>query len=469
MKTRCVSLKFQTLKTRDNRSRALTPPLLTRTAFAIGFALAHSTANSATFEVNTTLDTIGVGAGCRLRTAIESFKTRTFSPRCPNITGYTWGVGDSITFAPDLSGQTITLTGGRFTLGETPYYTRIRLDAKNLSEPLTIDADNQSRIFYVGHGSISLSLWNVILKNGSTPGNGGAILVENGGHVFLRNSEINSSTAYLNGGGIHANSSSVVDLWRSSISTNNHAMTNGGGISLDEAAELRMVESSITRNSADNKGAGIHAEGSFITLESSTISRNNAATEGGGIHIFDGGLTIESSTLFGNFAGINGGGVFASGDSLSEMQFSNSTLSRNFHGSASSAGLHLRGSNTIASLTNTVVDSYNNIILGSSCFIEEGATVIANSYNIIEDGSCGTQARAVDPRLKNISDNGGQTATVAFAPRSPARNTGDNAVCPALDQRGEPRDDGACDVGAYEFIISPSFIVVPIINSLLSD
>ena len=49
-----------------------------------------------------------------------------------------------------------------------------------------------------------------------------------------------------------------------------------------------------------------------------------------------------------------------------------------------------------------------------------------------------------------LEHNGGATPTHALAPDSPAVDMGTQTGCPAEDQRGLARDDGACDVGAFE-------------------
>jgi hypothetical protein len=62
-----------------------------------------------------------------------------------------------------------------------------------------------------------------------------------------------------------------------------------------------------------------------------------------------------------------------------------------------------------------------------------------------------------DPKARPPANNGGPTLTSALRPGSPAIDAGDNAGCPATDQRGVHRPingDGLsgaeCDLGAYE-------------------
>ena len=55
------------------------------------------------------------------------------------------------------------------------------------------------------------------------------------------------------------------------------------------------------------------------------------------------------------------------------------------------------------------------------------------------------------PELGPLADNGGPTQTQALLPGSPAIDSADDSACPATDQRGVSRPQGAsCDVGAYE-------------------
>jgi hypothetical protein len=62
----------------------------------------------------------------------------------------------------------------------------------------------------------------------------------------------------------------------------------------------------------------------------------------------------------------------------------------------------------------------------------------------------GRQATTV--RFDPLADNGDPTLTHGLLFGSPAFDAGDDAVCPATDQRGVARSQGvACDVSAYEY------------------
>jgi hypothetical protein len=60
----------------------------------------------------------------------------------------------------------------------------------------------------------------------------------------------------------------------------------------------------------------------------------------------------------------------------------------------------------------------------------------------------------VDPQLGALADNGGFAPTMLPASTSSVIDAGDDSVCPAVDQRGVTRPQGAhCDIGALEVVV----------------
>ena len=107
-------------------------------------------------------------------------------------------------------------------------------------------------------------------------------------------------------------------------------------------------------------------------------------------------------------------------------------------------------------LQNTIVAANGDF----GCFLAPfGAGAVAlNSLgnNVFTDDSCfpiASDQVVTDAGLGALADNGGPTLTHALLSGSPAVDTANGAVCPAVDQRGVARPQGAgCDVGAYELV-----------------
>ena len=61
------------------------------------------------------------------------------------------------------------------------------------------------------------------------------------------------------------------------------------------------------------------------------------------------------------------------------------------------------------------------------------------------------QTTPIDPRIGALADNGGPTRTRALLAGSPAIDAASATDCPATDQRGVARPQGAgCDMGSFE-------------------
>lgn len=205
------------------------------------------------------------------------------------------------------------------------------------------------------------------------------------------------------------------------------------------------VDSVVIQGGTANYGAGINVYRANLTVVDSLIVGNTATNYAGGIENYSGTVTVTNSTITGNSAGNLGGGVEAFG--YAELNLLNTTISGNT-ATGGGAGIAV-GDGPLASIANLT-----NVIIANSeetedCQLTGTSSIDTNVANLIEDGTC-SPAFSGDPNLDGVADNGGLTPTMALLEGSTALDNGDNAACPAGDQRGASRSDGSCDIGAFE-------------------
>ena len=250
----------------------------------------------------------------------------------------------------------------------------------------------------------------------------------------------------------------------------NRFENSGGGIYI-RAADLRFYDGTVSGNTASGGygGGGIYAGESQLDIIRSTISGNEAYdSEGGGVYLTDADTiaTITNSTISSNIVvdqdeERNGAGIIAYyGEPL--LILSSSTVANNDNQTTANTSIYVNN-----------LELRNSILAGSGRTGTQDCRYMVSfstdSFSIVEDGSCDIVnygGRAGDPRLETLGNNGGPTRTHALSDNSIARDTGDNTTCLATDQRGNPRDDGACDVGSFEFGNGDGsdFIVIPLGN-----
>ena len=219
------------------------------------------------------------------------------------------------------------------------------------------------------------------------------------------------------------------------------AEENGGGL-VNAGSTLSLNQVTFANNKVNAGGGGLlNLEGN-VTLTNVTFSHNRAG-DGGGLTNYGGNLTLTNVTFAGNTAS-NGPGALENAVG-GTVQLTHVTFTGNqARGEGSSLA---NGSLGTITLTNTIVSGR------SGC--SGAGHVTSLGHNIDSGNSCGFNAPGdlsnVRPRLGTLSTNGGSTKTVGLRPGSPAIDAGDNTVCPATDQRGITRPQGAgCDIGAYE-------------------
>ena len=272
---------------------------------------------------------------------------------------------------------------------------------------------------------------NTTLSGNKAPTEGGGI--HNSGFAKITNSLFFENEA-LRGGAIH-NNAGTTEI-SDSVLLENKAMFNGGGIVVNVGV-ARVIGSTISGNSSNGTGGGT---GGGI---------------GGGIFVAEDGMAqVVHSTVYQNSSNENGGGIFNSGT----LEISNSTLSKNFTGSAHDGG-GIYHSGDAAQINNSIVANSTN---GGDLFADDGKN-FEGAFNLIGDGShLGDFDSAVegDPMLADLADNGGSTETHVLLLGSPAINAGDpeamvgDGTTPHFDQRGSLFSRvafGRMDIGAVEF------------------
>jgi hypothetical protein len=333
--------------------------------------------------------------------------------------------GGTIRFAPALTGQTITLTSGPLTLDRS-----VTIDGAG-APGLTISGNNADRVVIVNAGTTA-TIRSVALARGYGWQVGGGVL--NNGALTLDRVAVTENRMATDAG----------DFWQ-----------GGGGIYSGAGATLNLVDSTVSNNTAAWSGGGLYAFfGTTTTIVRSTISGNVSNDVGGGIRSL-GSVAITNSTVSGNTAtGWHGGAIFQTDGNVT---ISSSTIANNAgpDWAPSTFFIGQFGGGFVPTLTLT-----NTIITGNRWYACERyasgtvANVVSGGHNVVQDDSCAPAASdkiVWDALIGPLGSQGGPTLTHPLLPGSPAIDAGDDAGCPATDQRGVARPQGAhCDVGAFE-------------------
>jgi hypothetical protein len=168
-------------------------------------------------------------------------------------------------------------------------------------------------------------------------------------------------------------------------------------------------------------------------LTNVTFSGNSAWCGGGMANNNGSSPTLANVTFNANYVAGGGGGMY---NLNSNPQIRNTIFWGN---TATTAGAQIYNDTSYPALSNSVVQG--GCPAGSTCM----------------------DLLSTDPLLGALGNYGGFTQTIPILAGSSAINTGDNVVCPATDQRGITRPQGACDIGAYEFNPSPYKLFLPLL------
>lgn len=411
-------------------------------AFAIALIALASTrsarAQGLLYEVNTTSDTVVVGAcanglaGCSLRGAIQVANSHPGSDGILLVLP-AGSVINLTQVLPDLT-DSVSITG----------------PGANM---LTVrrNTGGNYRIFNVTtSGTVTFS--KMTISNGRLdPGNGGGIANQNAGTVTVSNCTLSGNLV-------------------------NSTNSGGAGGALFSFGLLNVTNSTLSGNSATGplaRGGGILTTAGGVNVTNCTLSGNSAAM-GGAIYDDFGTVNVTNCTISGNSAVgplSGGGGIFTNNNATINVKSSIIAL------------------NEADSLTDDVFQSAGMIaslgfnLIGNNT----GATVSfpAGNPNGNQD-IVGTNTSPIDPKLDpaGLQDNGGPTRTIALLPISPAIDQGTSSGLTGnltTDQRGSgfvrtfdypaimnaPGGNGA-DIGAFE-LLTPFAVSRKIHGAFLFD
>ena len=314
---------------------------------------------------------------------------------------------DIIEFDPSLSGGTIILAAA------SPLAISQDLTIRG-NVPITISGNDTTRVFEI-----------------------------TGGHVVLDHLHIINGNSELGGGILATGTSTAVTLTHSTVAHNRGRF--GSGIRTINLNSLTILHSSIvhnqTRDTRDAVGGGLYCGNTTVTIENSTFANNQTTWNGGAIGtgtdctIYLRNSTIADNTADSNNSGTgNGGGI--SIFSTSRLYMENSIIADNtdMGGQAPDCAL---------------IDATTGFIQS------QGHTLIGDTTGCVMTNATGDILNA-DSQLLPLGNYGGPTWTMRPTPTSPAIDAGNNATCPAADQRDQLRTDYTCDIGAVEVQFSDS-------------
>jgi hypothetical protein len=204
-----------------------------------------------------------------------------------------------ITFATNLSGQTITLTSGPLVLSNI----NVTIDASALTNGVAINGNANSRLFQVNSGA-SVALNALTLTNGKAQGGSGGAIV-NLGTLAVNNCTLAGNTG-ASGGAISNNA--VCTLQNSTLYGNSASAGNGGAIANAAGSTLNLLQCTVSGNSSTGNGGGIDNHLGQVNVTNTIIAGNSGGdiNNGSGSTLTCGGSNIvQVLTSSGTVLGAN--------------------------------------------------------------------------------------------------------------------------------------------------------------------
>ncbi|KAA3663967.1 MAG: hypothetical protein DWQ04_08115 [Chloroflexi bacterium] len=281
---------------------------------------------------------------------------------------------------------------------------------------ITLSGGNSTRLFSVENGA-TLTLQNVVVSNGRSTQNGGALYIERLSTVTITNSTFSNNQGY-NGGAIAMNgwggsdAGGVFTVTNSSFSNNVATAAGlvgggngGGGIYVSGGSTATVEGSTFTGNQAVN-GGGIHVLLSNLTVTNSTFNSNiangNPSGGGGGAIYIDGtksmngSIQVSLSGFNGNHTDQLGGAIFSFPEGTGSTSIDQSTFDGNYAvGQGQGGALYHQSATTNGPLTidnSTFMNNYargegDNASSGGALWLLDAPVTVTNSTFYANDAT----------------------------------------------------------------------------------
>lgn len=241
-------------------------------------------------------------------------------------------------------------------------------------------------------------------------GQGRVFTIRDAGQVTIKGLQLTGGTVMgqnNRGGGIYA-LNTTLSLADSTI-YDNHA-GYGGGIYVQQG-HVMFQNNRIAENNAQFGGGGIRCYECTGIIQQNNILSNTAVSHGGGFHITSSPLTLVHNTIQSNQVSINGNGWGGGG----QLHNSAATLTGNqFTDNSGYSGGGLRLIGSLATLQGNVIRN-NQAVMGGGIMLETGSDTLLENNAILENSAisdgAGIYIRDARPDLWHTTFNGnGETA-----------------------------------------------------------
>ena len=335
---------------------------------------------------------------------------------------------------------------------------------------------------YMDGGSLTM-LRTEMLRNTARAGvihdvSGGAIYATNGSTISIEESRLFGNVTRVPDTGSDRTSAGAIYFSGNSLTIrNSEIISNGVGAIFSEGkgfggaiyfagSKLLVEESTVAQNTAGEVAGALYSDGTLVEIVRSSFYSNSVPTGYGGAIVNWATMLITNTTFSGNVALMTAGGI--SNSSSGTLEIYDSTITNNtcataggFAGGA--CGLYNWG--IVTRVKNSIIAGNHDLGAGRMLTPDASGTFTTLGHNLIGDGTgaggffnglnddlVGTAVAPLDARLEALADYGGATLSHLPLWSSPAIDSGANAGCPAVDQRGVSRpQNGTCDRGAVEF------------------